>query len=88
MAGLHLGMSQSAFTNKIMIGHRVYEANKVSKKAVEVWERQTYQEADDRIRGQYRKTQCFCSCWMCGHRRKHEGLTIQERKLELTAGDG
>jgi hypothetical protein len=22
----------------------------------------------------------FCSCWMCGHRRKWWGLTIQERR--------
>ena len=22
----------------------------------------------------------LCSCWMCGHRRRHEGPTIQERR--------
>ena len=22
-----------------------------------------------------------CSCWMCGHQRKHHGLTIQEKKV-------
>jgi hypothetical protein len=24
-----------------------------------------------------------CSCWMCGHHRKREGLTIQERRALL-----
>ena len=23
-----------------------------------------------------------CSCWMCGHRRKWHGLTVQERRQE------
>jgi len=28
-----------------------------------------------------------CSCWMCNHRRKWEGLTIQERRSLLALKD-
>lgn len=28
-----------------------------------------------------------CSCWMCGHRRRLEGLTYQERKAILDGQD-
>ena len=69
-----------------MIGNRIVEANHKADKALSKLE--SHRLTGARMRGMLRKTRCFCSCWMCGHRRKHEGLTIQERKLELTAGDG
>lgn len=25
-------------------------------------------------------TPAMCSCWMCGHRRRHEGPTLAERR--------
>ena len=30
--------------------------------------------------GILRKTRKLCSCWMCGRRRRYEGITIQERR--------
>jgi len=33
-----------------------------------------------RVRGIRARTPKRCSCWMCGHLRKHHGLTLQERK--------
>jgi hypothetical protein len=33
--------------------------------------------------GILRKTRKRCSCWMCGHRRRYDGLTMQEwRQIE------
>lgn len=29
-----------------------------------------------------------CSCYMCGHRRKWEGITLQERRSLLAMTDG
>ena len=29
-------------------------------------------------------TPCQCSCWMCGHQRKHHGPTVQERRAGAT----
>jgi len=37
--------------------------------------------------GMVARTPCLCSCWMCGHRRKHEGLTMQERRAQLRDGE-
>jgi hypothetical protein len=28
-----------------------------------------------------------CSCWMCGHRRRSEGSTLQERRFLLSLTD-
>jgi len=69
-----------------MIGNRLIEANHKADKALS--EREYYRLTGERMRGMLRKTRCFCSCWMCGHQRKHFGVTMQERRLELTAGDG
>lgn len=35
-------------------------------------------DKSERAHGIARKTKCVCSCWMCGHRRKHNGPNMQE----------
>jgi hypothetical protein len=37
--------------------------------------------------GRYRKTKVPCSCYMCGHRRKIYGRTIQERRFYQSEGE-
>ena len=85
-------MQRKLGENINMIGKRIVEANKVARKAFKNWEipiLQYFVHTDSkRIFGMKRKTQTPCSCFMCGHRRKWEGLTMQERKLKLTEGDG
>ncbi len=39
-------------------------------------------DASPRVRGVRARTPKRCSCWMCGHQRKHHGKTIQERRAE------
>ena len=69
-----------------MIGKRIDKANKVAKRvSLEI---EYMRESNDRGFGKLRKTRCSCSCWMCGHRRKWEGITLQERKLRLSEQDG
>lgn len=33
------------------------------------------------------RTPCLCSCWMCGHQRRHEGMNMQERRARLCYTD-
>ena len=35
---------------------------------------------NSRLTGQYTKTPCICSCWMCENQRKYHGLLFQELK--------
>lgn len=59
-----------------MRGHRLEQADKKAKRRVKgmSFDFDDY-KPDYR---QYRKTTKRCSCWMCGNRRKHEGLPISE----------
>ena len=71
-----------------MIGDRVRVAKGVAKRACLNIEYMRDFNNDDRMVGRLRKTRVPCSCFMCGHRRKWEGETIQERKLRLAESDG
>jgi len=71
-----------------MIGDRVRVAKRVAKRACLNIEYMRDFNNDDRMVGRLRKTRVPCSCFMCGHRRKWEGETIQERKLRLAESDG
>ena len=62
---------------------RLRQGNKRAEKILKYRERHWYNyhfslEEWNRIRGILRKTRAVCSCWMCGHRRKNEGVPIRE----------
>lgn len=59
-----------------MIGERLEQANKKAKKRAEGIS--YYFDDFKPDYHYYRKTTKRCSCWMCGNRRKHEGLPISE----------
>ena len=59
-----------------MRGERLEVANKIARRRVnkgyDIYDR-------DRWR-LYRKVTSRCSCWMCGHQRKHNGPKISEQR--------
>ena len=71
-----------------MRGYRLQKANRIADKQVKRVESEWYFQPDERTRGIFRKTQCTCSCWMCGHRRKWEGETVQEKRMTREGDDG
>jgi hypothetical protein len=84
----YLSLKEGAF----MRGHRLEQANQIAKRQFKkrcnidewFWNWIVKGNGPDDIRretGILRKTRKRCSCWMCGHRRKYEGLTLQERRL-------
>jgi hypothetical protein len=74
-----------------MLGYRLQQANRI---AMVQFKRRcnTYEcywrwftttekiQAYTREMGILRKTRKLCSCWMCGHRRRYEGPTMNERR--------
>lgn len=66
-----------------MRGYRLQQANRIAQKAMR---HRTYSylvknvghHEYKHVLGILRKTRKRCSCWMCGNRRKYEGLSIQE----------
>lgn len=66
-----------------MRGFRLIEANRRAEKLIRILHKDGLTaEEFARFRGTYRKTPKPCSCSMCGHTRKHCGLTIQELRQE------
>jgi hypothetical protein len=70
-----------------MRGYRLQKANLIARKALNEpmnwWIMDVDSPEYERSLGLLRKTKKRCSCWMCGHRRRYEGLTIQElRQIE------
>ena len=67
-----------------MRGYRLQQATQIAHKifnAPNYWGAKYIDPKDiGIILGILRKTRKRCSCWMCGHRRRYEGLTIQERR--------
>jgi hypothetical protein len=70
-----------------MRGYRLQRANRIARKLFRdpsFWaSKDTEPRHRRKVLGMLRKTRKPCSCWMCGHRRQHDGLTIQElRQIE------
>jgi len=70
-----------------MRGYRLQQANRIARKIFNDPNYWAAKYIDPQCRkhvlGILRKTRKRCSCWMCGHRRQYEGLTIQElRQIE------
>ena len=64
-----------------MRGYRLQQANRVARRLFNDpshWAQHTDPQSRERVVGMLRKTRKPCSCWMCGHRRRYEGPTIQE----------
>ena len=57
---------------------RRHHATRLKKKRSTYWG--NHAGSSEKALGQCLSTPCLCSCWMCGHQRKHFGLTIQEQK--------
>jgi hypothetical protein len=62
-----------------MLGKRLWKANQIAKRITYQYRVSDAWFMDNWRR--YRKVRVRCSCFMCGHRRRYEGPTMQERKL-------
>ena len=61
---------------------RRHHANRLKKKRSRYWGNHAGSSA--KTLGQCLATPCLCSCYLCGNKRRHFGLTIKEYK-ELSA---
>jgi hypothetical protein len=61
--------------NKIKSAQRTYIASGMSEEEKKEWAIRNYNHLKR------------CSCWMCGHRRKWQGLTMRERRSLLLLKD-
>jgi hypothetical protein len=69
-------LRRSQRQNKIKRALRTYVAASLSNEERQDWAVRNYNHLKR------------CSCSMCGHRRKWEGLTVQERRALLSLKDG
>jgi len=70
-----------------MRGYRLQQANRIARKIFDdpnYWVAKYLDpQSQEHTLGILRKTRKRCSCWMCGNRRQHDELTIQElRQIE------
>ncbi len=68
-------LRRSQRQNKIKRAQQVYAALGMSDTEMQQWALRNHKHLKK------------CSCWMCGHRRKWEGLTMQERRSLLSLKD-
>jgi hypothetical protein len=65
-----------------MRGYRLQQANRIALRMLNTltysYVRHLEQREHDTVLGVLRKTQKWCSCWMCCNRRRYEGMKIQE----------